>query len=691
MTPCPDGWSEIEDPGHPDIVTCSPFPKTGPGVCGLDEAHFPGRPVCERIGEACPVGDFAEGIPADATVTHVKAGAPAGGDGSVVSPYYNIADAIAAAPDGAIVALSKGTFDEAVTVRRGITLWGACVAQTVVASSTPSDSVATITLTGSGGGGLRNLRISGARVGVDVYANDGQAVIEAVVIDGATLLGLWLGGGGDLVARDFVVRDTRPWSGGFGDGMEVGDGAIAVLERASFEGNRTTGIDVYGVGTLLTAGDLGVLSTAPRERDEVGGVGLQVTDGGSVEVSRASLEGNHAAGIVADGAGTSLVATDLVVRGTEARATDGLAGFGIELSGGAHGDIGRAWLEGNREAALQVAGSGTELVGADLVASETRSRESDGTAGLGLDAHGGGRCEMTRAAFVRNRTIGLFATEAGTEVVATDLLVLDTLPQDSDGRGGDGVRLEAGAHGTITRASLLKNRVAGISASDGETELLAVDVSISETVQGVDGGGGGLQLDGGASVRLERASLEDNVGTSILALGAGTELSASDLAVRRTVSSSDGSFGDGLQVGEGALASVLRAAFEANRRIGVLADGVGTLAMLEEVAVEDTLEASCAASGCKGAFGTGIVAADGARLSATGFRSSGNVLCGVQIAGADLDLHRGEVSGNSIGVNVQAEGFDLERLQDDVVYLDNVVDLDSQLLPVPEPARTVAP
>ena len=51
-----------------------------------------------------------------------------------------------------------------------------------------------------------------------------------------------------------------------------------------------------------------------------------------------------------------------------------------------------------------------------------------------------------------------------------------------------------------------------------------------------------------------------------------------------------------------------------------------------------------------------------------------------------MDLHHGEVSGNLIGANVQTEDFELARLQDDVTYADNERDLDTALLPVPDPA-----
>ena len=81
----------------------------------------------------------------------------------------------------------------------------------------------------------------------------------------------------------------------------------------------------------------------------------------------------------------------------------------------------------------------------------------------------------------------------------------------------------------------------------------------------------------------------------------------------------------------------------------------------------------------------------------SGFVITSSPLCGLQLAhGADetgrlleggtMDLHDGEVSFNAVcGANVQTEGFDVNRLMDDVWYHDNNgMNLDMTELPVPE-------
>ena len=59
---------------------------------------------------------------------------------------------------------------------------------------------------------------------------------------------------------------------------------------------------------------------------------------------------------------------------------------------------------------------------------------------------------------------------------------------------------------------------------------------------------------------------------------------------------------------------------------------------------------------------------------------------GLQIGdGSFLNLSAGEVSHNPIGVNIQATGYDRARLERNVDYHDNIADLDTSTVPLPEP------
>jgi hypothetical protein len=50
-----------------------------------------------------------------------------------------------------------------------------------------------------------------------------------------------------------------------------------------------------------------------------------------------------------------------------------------------------------------------------------------------------------------------------------------------------------------------------------------------------------------------------------------------------------------------------------------------------------------------------------------------------------MDLSDGEISRNTIGLNIQIATFDLGRVMDRVAWSENGLDLDSAALPVPSP------
>jgi hypothetical protein len=628
MTPCPDGWREVEDPYDPQMATCDPWPEGGPLPCAIDEAHFPGRPSCERIGTSCPAGDWAEDIPPDASIVYVLAGAPAGGDGTPAAPFGSIRDAIVAAPSDAVVAISKGTFDEAVVVTRPLTLWGACVAETVLAPSTASDDTATIRLTTRAGATVRNLQITGPRPGVHVLV---RSSLEAVLVRAASVVGISVGA--DLAATDLIVRDTGARSDRHvGYGLEVGGGAHLDLSRAAFEGNRTVGVLAGGAGTELVATDFVVRETEPQESNRGLGDGLDLLGGVQAVVTRAALSGNRNVGILIAEPGTHLDATDLVVRDTQAQESDDDYGYALEIHGGAGADLTRTTFERNRSGGIILAQSGTRLAAEDLIVRETASRLGDGRNGDGIEVQDGAVAELTRATFEGNATVGILVKGAGAQLTATDVVVRETQARASDDTFGCGLDIYGGATADLTRAVFDGNRSAGIIAAEAGTEIVARDLSVHDT-----------QAD-----------------------------------------ESDGAGGYGLDLYRGAVAELTRAAFEGNRGFGVLVGDEGTEATCEDLLVQQTMEQDCAPDSCE-RFGTAVSVIDGASVGVTSFRVSDNALCGIQLArGGVIDLHVGEVSANAIGANIQTEGFALERLQDGVTWRDNEADLDSSSLPLPE-------
>ncbi|MBW2262117.1 MAG: right-handed parallel beta-helix repeat-containing protein [Deltaproteobacteria bacterium] len=643
FTPCPDGWREVEDVDT-GIVTCDPWPEGGPEECGADEAHFPGEPGCTRIGTACPTGDWAEDLPTDREILYVRAGEPSGGDGTIGSPFGTIADAMAVADPLTVVALSKGTFDEAVILRGAITLWGACVAETILTCSVPSETGGTITVAGSDTE-VRNLTVGGQRSGVWVGGTGRVAVIEDVVISEATSFGVMVDMGGQATGRSIVVRDTAARAGGvFGRGLNAVGGARVEVTRGMFERNREAGISVSGVDTTVVLHDVGVRHTRSDALGRERGVGLLVQGGASVEVARGVFENNRLAGVFATESGTSIAMVDIVVRDTLSQEADGMAGYGV-ASRGAHVSVTRGAMTGNREVGVIADLPGTLLEMVDVVVGETMGRDADGANGRGLGVQAGAQARVTRSMFVSNRYVGASVAGAGSSLELTDVTVLDTQGATSDASAGVGLSSHGGASCTATRVLLQDNRLCGV-----------------------------------------------------LSEGAGTVLVISDVAVLDTLSEEvSGLRGIGLAATEGARVEMTRASLERNRSYGIMASMEGTHVILSEVTISSTLERACVVDTCAGyGAGTGLGVFAGAHVDVSNFVITGNVLCGVQIArgvddfgvyyarGGTIDLHDGEISYNPVGVNVQTEGFDVERLMDGVEYIENDINLDMSELPVPD-------
>jgi hypothetical protein len=328
---------------------------------------------------------------------------------------------------------------------------------------------------------------------------------------------------------------------------------------------------------------------------------------------------------------------------------------------------------------------------ADVGVSDTQSLEGTLTAGRGLQASLGARVEALRGIFERNRDFAILAGSAGTHLTMTDVTVSDTQSQERDLVFWVGLQVTEGAEAEITRGAFEQNRTFGVYAGDEGTNLLLSDVVVRGT-QGQESEprtGRGLQAALGANVEVHRGLFQRNMELGVAVSHDGTTLSMAETAVRDTQSvEGELRFGVGLQASEGAQVALMNAVFERNRYAGVAAHHDGTSVTMTNVAVLDTFKQECAVDTCSGeGAGHGMVARNAAYIDARGLLIAGHALCGVQVAhGGTMDLQDSVVSDNPIGANVQSEGFDWDRLLDDVIFRDNERDFDSTFLPVPEPA-----
>ncbi len=573
---CPDGWREVVDADLPNLVTCDPWPEDGPGDCADDEVHLPGTDGCEPIGAECPIGDdFSADAPDDGIF--VLAGAAAGGDGTRALPLATIDAAISVAASGDTIAIGRGTYDELLVVNRTLTLLGACVEETTITTTDPATDPADpgiLQIAGRGTVAVRNLTVTGPRGGIDVLPG-ATAAIESV-----------------------LVRDTE-WSGFFVIGANV-DAERLVVRRVS-----------------------GAAASLP-------GNGFAVGGRSQVTLRRSAIESAQGAGILLQGAGAALDASDVVLRSGRSQG-NGQFGRGLTVDDGASATLSRVAIENNRDSGILVSDA-ARLDAVDLVVRGTTSQD-EGHGGGGLVIQRDATVSLERALFSRNRWIGIYvegtAPDAAWALEASDLAVLDTTAQELDPREGVGM---------------------------------------------------GLQAFRGARVSLSRSVFARDTGVAVM-VAEGAELVAQDLRLEGTLPSGAG-MGRGLEVAA-ACATLTRTLVARSTEIGIVGFGGATI-VLDDAVVEDTLAPTCELCERLGG-GDAIVADVGSEISATRFSARQSARCGIQSLEGTLTLTDGVVQGNRIGANVVTGPYTRFLVETRMMYAQNERNLDAAILPSPTP------
>jgi len=645
LTPCPEGWRESDVLG---VTECDPYPPLGRTPCGLPgEAHFPGEAGCRPIGDPCPTGEFAEGLPTDDSVIYVSAAAAPGGDGGSASPFTALSDVRwSALSSGAVVAIGRGTYEGTLPLEAGVRVVGACVAETIL-------------------------------TGVDFPA---PAVVSVTTA------------GEPASVRNVTIRDAPQ------RGAQAERGRTLELRGVHVERASEHGVFVFDEGTTLTLVDVVIEGTLPRAGSGTGGRGAQVGSGATLDGTRVIFGDNHDVGVIVGQAGSSARLVDSVVRDTRAQELDFGGGRGLNVQEAGRLVAERLLVDGNLEIGLVASGPGTELTLTDVIVRDTAARERDGMLGRGIELQDGAHLAANRLVVRGNRHTGIFAADDRTEIVLEDAVVRNTAPQSSDDRGGRGVNVQAGALVTAARLLVSSNHEVGIFASDFGTRIELEDVAVRETeARALDGGGGrGIGVQGGAHLTALRLVVDEGREVGLYAADEGSVVSLMDAVVRRTLpQTSDDSAGRGVQVQGGAGLDGVRVEVDASREVGI-AVLTGAAVDLSDARVTLVERAACAMTSCMDAPFGYAVSVGSATLRLTRFSIDRAATCGVLLAPdhelsepPEADLASGVVSGSPIGACVQVDGYDLSRLTNGVAYRDNGINLESTMLPVPQPVERV--
>jgi hypothetical protein len=302
--------------------------------------------------------------------------------------------------EAGIVALARGTFEEAVLIERDVTLWGAWPAETIVTWGSGAD-LATVAVDGAEVE-LRNVTLTGAPGGLWVGGRS-EVTLESVVVRDTAWIGIDVREGSTPTASRLLLQDVDVL------GVQLGDGSTAsltgvVIERAETAGLRAAGSEPsHLVATDLVVRDMRFI--------DLDGHAVEAFEGSRVELSRAVLERARQTALQSRDA-SAIAATDAVVSDTEA--TNPAAGGDLDSETGAAATAlahGRVELQRACLVRARGLGAGSVLDGnlalTDVVIGETAIGTRQGDLGLGVHVATGGTAELTRVAIVRCHEVGM--------------------------------------------------------------------------------------------------------------------------------------------------------------------------------------------------------------------------------------------------------------------------------------------
>jgi len=623
--PAAAGGGACIDVGVPWLCPAGMVVDTGKAKPGLPDPCLPDP-------AACTTGAWGGHAPGPDAI-HVDPTAQPGGNGTVSAPYDILADALAGADEGAVIALHPGEHMGPAVVDKVLTLRGRCAAQVVLRAKTGKAALSVL-ITGS----AKTVFLSGLTLTGDVPGlriAGGKVIASHIhVID--TYYGGVLVQGGDLELLHSQVRDTQQTGLGGGAGIQITGGGMVRLRGVRIHGNRRWGILVKGQGSTLLAKGLLVDSTIPAPNTfTTMGHGIVGESGAAVDLTSTRLTNNLEIGLMMLSA-ISFKARGLVIDGTLAKPS-GYGGFGLSVYDGVKAELHGVRLHGNQAIGLDMDGASTRVVARGLIVDGTLPQPATYTRGDGIQLTTASRIHLHSARLSGNRAAAIRVEAHNTTVELDDVLIDDTRPDLAGQTAGHAILASDGAIVRARRMRVTGNEHAGILAIGKSALLELSDVLVDGTrsLAGEGQEGYGIFIASTARGRLRRVRLTENHGAGLVATGAGTRVTGWGVAVDHTEAAQVSKVGGhGVVVSDGAHIRLFGAHLLANRVAGAMALGKGSRLDLVGARVEATRTVAKSAVG-----GVGVGAAKGTSLTMAGSHVVGNRHVGVAIDQAVDPVH----------------------------------------------------
>ena len=331
----PEDWtapgpSRAPTPGIPEGGCGEGFTSDGLGGCdpilpgapcaGLEMA-IPGDTTCRPIATcgSAPWGD----IPLGPNTVYVDQAFNGLADGSETNPYPTVVEAVAAAPDGASIAIAAGSYVGSIDVDgKSLAIWGRCPELVELVGNSPGWTIGFVATSNAS---LHTLSVTGIAAGAIAIDAPGT-LLDRIYVHDTPEPGIAVAGTGEVVVADSLVEDT---------------GIMGILSQGNVSVERS---EVRGTGAVVNM--LGV------------GAWPQQTEPIALRVETSHIHHTYEVGIV--GSSASLEVETTVVTDTDERG--GNPGWGIVAT---DQDGGPASLSLRQTVAARNRGSQVLLLGAD--------------------------------------------------------------------------------------------------------------------------------------------------------------------------------------------------------------------------------------------------------------------------------------------------------------------------------------
>ena len=262
---------------------------------------------------------------------------------------------------------------------------------------------------------------------------------------------------------------------------------------------------------------------------------------------------------------------------------------------------------------------------------------------------------------------------------------------------GYGIAIEKNVDIFVNRSLLEKNRAAGIIMDGDNINAELKDSIIKNTLNQDDElklYGRGISIAGEVDIKVERSIISDNLEFGFFIHGSKANAELSDIVIKNTGSTKGlFNFGRGINVQLGASLKLNRAVLENNKEIGLIAIENCNVE-LNNILISNTQVSECALLPenspyycAKTGAGFGLGSIGNSKITFSNLKVEQNYTVGLQLARSGAifgtDIY---VVNNPIGFNIQKipETYNFDDEVKGLIMENNTVNFDSQELEVPE-------